>query len=234
MAWREERKKKWLSKIAPAVCSYEGYADDRAGPNRKRKRRRVAPSQNAPSKPEARILPADESDASEDGSEESEREGDDSESQDDKVISEGSEGRLSEGEVFVPKKIPKKRRKRGGKSKADDGGVILNDGAPTISLEEAVPPKVSDGKSKEPEKKKGLCRMWLRGKCSRGKKCRYNHKIKEKIKPAEEPLKVKPRSFYAAVCSSMILLTFSCFKVKWRGRTLYYYKHYCISVIMAS
>ena len=222
MAWREERKKKWLSKIASAVCSYEGSVDDQTGPNRKRKRRGVAPSQNTPSKPETGILVAEESDASEDESDASEGERDEREAQDDVGVREGSEGGLSEGEVFVPKNIPRKRRKRGGNSEADEGGMILNDGAASISLER-----------KEPKKKKGLCRKWLRGKCSRGRKCPYSHKVKEKVTPVEQPLEVKPRSFYAAVRPSMILLTSSCYKVKWRGRISCYYKHYCISVIMA-
>ena len=228
MAWREERKKKWLSKIAPAVCSYEGYVDNQTGPNRKRKKRGVAPSQYTPNKPETRMLVAEESELSEDESDESERE-----VQDDKGVSEGIDGGLSEGEVFVPKKIPKKRRKRGGKSEADESGVILHDGVTRVSPEEPAPPKISDGNRKEPREKKGLCREWLRGKCSRGKKCRYNHKRKEKVKPTKEPLDIKPRSFYAAVCPSTILLTSSYYKVKWRGRISCYYKHYCISVNMA-
>jgi hypothetical protein len=204
MAWREERKKKWLSKIAPAVCSYESYVDDQTGPNRKRKKRGVIPSQNIPRDPETGIIVAEESDASEVASDASEGERDEREAQEDEGISEGSEGGLSEGEVFVPKKILKKRRKRGRKNEADEGGVILNDGPTNISPEGAAQLSVSDGNRKEPKKKKGVCRKWLRGKCSLGKKCRYNHKAKEKAKPVGEPLEVKPRSFYAAVCLSMI------------------------------
>jgi len=139
---------------------------------------------------------------------------------------------LSEGEVFVPKKILKKQRKRAGKKEPSEVGVMLNDRAAGESPEEAAPTKMTARKQKEMKNMKKLCHKWLHGRCSRGKKCRYSHKIKEKVKAVQGKIDVKPRSFYAAVCLSMNTLTSSYYKVKWRGRISCSYKHYCISVIV--
>ena len=180
--------------------------DNQTGPNRKRKRKGIAPTQSVISKVETLNLVAEESDMSEDSPDESEDQRSEGETKEKEEIGEEeSEGGLSEGEVFVPQRIPKKRRKRAGKSEINEGGVISNDRSATESLERTAPSKVNDEKHKD-AKKKGLCRNWLRGKCSRGKKCRYKHKVKEKSEPVEKSLEVKPKSFYAAVYPSMNLL----------------------------
>lgn len=180
--------------------------DNQTGPNRKRKRRGVTRSQPVITKVETPNLVAEESDVSEDLPEESEDERSEGETKEKEEISEEeSEGGLSEGEVFVPQRIPKKRQKRAGKTEINEGGITSNDRPAIESPEKTVPSKINNGNHKE-EKKKGLCRKWLRGKCSQGHKCRYKHKGKKKSKPVEKFLEVKPKSFYAAVYPSMNLL----------------------------
>ena len=221
MAWREERKKKWLSKIA---------ASD--GPKRQLKRPHIMKlslkgnGMKGRVRPQSQEKPLMESEMSED-----EQETEDTT----KIIHDGqnqgdqSERRLSEGEIFVPKKRPRRKRKEVTQNSEQPNAVKET----KMDLSEGETVVIDDQKveSKSVTKNNKICRKWLNGKCPRGKRCHYLHK-KETTTP-KEIVEEKPKSFYAAVCLILIMLSSSYFKVKWKERISYFYKHYCISESMA-
>lgn len=131
---------------------------------------------------------------------------------------------LSEGEIFVPKKMRKKQRK-GVSEKTELTDKVCDENPPAMSEVDLN----EGGKipSNEPT-------IEQKARIQKNRRGRFVHKGKKKAAPKDEnPVQNRPKSFYAAVCLSYIemLITSYC-KVKWKGRMLYYYKHYCISESM--
>lgn len=233
MAWREERRKKWLSKIA-----------GESGPKRGVKRRRPQKQGLKNSVERQEIVPErrdegveeEEGEVSESPFEESEGGKEEASSKADLPKDEQHEGGLSEGEIFVPKKLRTRRRKPGPRER-EQAEVICDDkalAAATLDQSEVgaiISKKSKVQRPKVTPKKNGVCRRWLHNKCPNGNKCRYLHKavMKNVVKAEEGTVEEKPKSFYAAVCPVITLLIFSYCRVKWREKTSFYYKHYCIS-----
>jgi hypothetical protein len=142
-------------------------------------------------------------------------------------------GQLSEGEIQEPRKRPKS----------------------TDPPTEEVPRR--DNKDKDPattgpSKKDRVCILWRQGKCRRGKKCHYLHQIQKRKPTIRDPdhlnstgppgstntvskgeertmAELKSKSLYAVVYSfRRDYVDGSCWRSRWRGRSLFCCRFWCI------
>jgi hypothetical protein len=117
------------------------------------------------------------------------------------------EGYLSEGEIFVPKKRPKKE--------ISNEEALQDDTNEDVSLEKKQGEKPLEASSAKKDnrmttkKSNKVCRLWLQKKCRRGRFCRYRHE-KKRISTYETTAEDtageqedKPKSLYAAVHSPL-------------------------------
>jgi Zinc finger C-x8-C-x5-C-x3-H type (and similar) len=149
--------------------------------------------------------------------EDSEALGDKSELSTEQVRTGGNDGALSEGEIFVPRKGPKKRGAQQNE-KHEPSHTEENPG--TRQNDDSIVQQSGRGK----KRKTKVCDRWRLGKCMRGKRCQYLHTDKKTLKPdrqmgTEMATSEKPESLYAAVYSfDFGLTTFSYWRVRWKEK----------------
>lgn len=137
-----------------------------------------------------------------------------------------SDGRLSEGEILVPMKRYRERAKEGiaieELGDVETGMMSEKNTSHHVSpKEEETPDFMENKKGKKWQKKDAVCMKWRRGKCTRGKRCRFLHEFKKPIKEGKskrqegEIIEDKPKSLHAAVPTPKLCANwYSCCKVR--------------------